>query len=112
MPGWARLGRHGHHECLRIIRVVREPAAAIHVQGKRRVAQFGQHFGTLACIGIVAPPLVHHQHTGTPCRTGVIPGQITAEGVVAKAVFNDLGAKRGNRLAAACSGKDQQQDQT
>jgi hypothetical protein len=95
-----------------IIRMVREFSAAIHVQGKRRVAKPGQHLGALAHIGIVAPPLVHHQHTGAPCRTGIVPCQVTTEAVITHTVFNDLGAQGGNARATARRGKDQQQDQT
>ncbi len=90
------------HEGLGFIRVIRQFAVAIHIQGEGRVAGCRQLLRLFTHKPIMAPPFMHHQYSRAFAFVGIIPGHIAGERFTIYRVFN------GFRLQGGSGGADAQ----
>ena len=90
-----------------LVRVRRRLAVAVHVHGQGGVAHLGQHAGPSACVVVVPPPLVHHQHPRSRPLRVRIEGQVTLHLGFARPVGHFLGLDAGRRARRRGQGQPQ-----
>ena len=75
-------------ERLRVLRMRRDLALAVHVQREADIPGLGEAPRLVARVVVVPPPLVYDEHAGALARRGVVPGDEALQHGVALAVFD------------------------